>query len=601
MTTLGEHLVDAILPAEYRGRGQLTKAKLHELLVDVAKKHPADYPRIVTDLKRLGDEVATLEGVSVGLDDVGPHYASRDALLAPFAKRFHAAHDADKEQALLDAQNAMVTYASGHAGAMGDMVRSGGRGNAGQLMKIVGAPLLARDEKDQIVPWLLARSYAEGLKPSDAWVAGNEARINAIKSNISVVEPGDLTKILVNNMGDKLITTPDCGTTNGIVMKASEPSVVDRHMAHALTNPQVTSGTLVTPQLASRIAAANDVVVVRSPMTCLAPDGVCQKCQGLDYTGKPHPLGTNVGMRAAQALSEPLTQFSLNAKHGGRIDRGVSDKQPEGIKGVRQLLEIPESFLHKATLAEQAGEVKRVERAPQGGNYVWVDGTRHYVGPDLQVIATGGQKVEAGDALSDGVPKPDEVVRHKGLGEGRRYLVEALHGVYQRAGSDVDRRHLETLARSVLNHVYIADSGEHDDHGFLKGDTVNYNRLVDALAQDRKRVPLGEALGEVLAANTLHFTAGTRVTQSLHDELARRHVVNVDIAPHPPRIEPVMKPASRTPLLNPDWMARLAHRYLKESLLAGAHRGDTSDLHGPHPAPAYAAGTEFGQGAEGRY
>ena len=601
MTTLGAHLVDSILPAEYRGRGPMTKSKLHELLVDVARKHPDEYPRIVTALKRVGDEMATLEGVSVGLDDVAPHYASRDALLKPFAERFRQSQGADREKALLDAQSAMVGYTTSHPGTLGDMVRSGGRGNAGQLMKIVGAPVLARDERDQIVPWLLSRSYSEGLKPSDAWVAGNEARINAIKSNISVVEPGDLTKILVNNMGDKLVTLPDCGTENGIAMKATDPSVIDRHLAHALTNPQVAAGALVTPQLAPKIAATNDIVIVRSPMTCLAPHGVCQKCQGLDYTGKLHPLGTNVGMRAAQALSEPLTQFSLNAKHGGRIQDGGGSKQLEGIKGVRQLLEIPLSFLHKATLAEQAGEVKRIEPAPQGGHYVWVDGTRHYAGPDLEVIATPGQKVEAGDALSDGVPKPDEIVRHKGLGQGRRYLVDALHGVYQRAGSDVDRRHLETLARSVLNHVYIADPGEHDDHGFLKGDTVNYNRLVAALAEDRKHVPLHDALGETLAGNVLHFTAGTRVTESMAKELERHQVTSVDIAPSAPRVEPVMKPASRTPLLNPDWMARLAHRYLKESLLAGAHRGDTSDLHGPHPTPAYAAGTEFGLGAGGEY
>ena len=100
----------------------------------------------------------------------------------------------------------MLGHTKDNTGTMGEMVRSGGRGNAAQLMRIIGAPVLARDERDRIVPWFIPRSYAEGLKPSDAWVAGNEARINAIKSNISVVEPGDLAKILINNMGDKLIT-----------------------------------------------------------------------------------------------------------------------------------------------------------------------------------------------------------------------------------------------------------------------------------------------------------------------------------------------------------------------------------------------------------
>jgi DNA-directed RNA polymerase subunit beta' len=501
---------------------------------------------------------------------------------------------------LLDAQNAAVAYTTNHKGTMGDMVRSGGRGSAGQLMKIVAAPVLARDEKEKIVPWFLNRSYAEGLKPADAWVAGNEARINAIKSNISVVEPGDLAKILINNMGDKLVTVADCGTTNGIAMKADDAHIIDRYLAKPLTNPAVQANTLISPALARQIAATNDVVVVRSPMTCLAHDGVCQKCQGLDYTGKLHSVGVNVGMRAAQAMSEPLTQFSLNAKHGGRIDKGGDTKQLEGIKGVRQLLEIPESFLHKATLAEHAGEVGKVEAAPQGGNYVWVDQTRHYVAPAMKVVAKTGQKVEAGDVLSEGVPKPDEIVRYKGLGQGRQYLVDVMHDVYKRAGANVDKRHLETLAKSVLNHVYIADVGK-DDHGFLKGDIVNYNRYVDALANSRKNVDIKDAIGETLAGNVLHFTAGTPVTQTMHDEMAKRGIAKVNIAHDAPRIEPVMRPASRTPLLNPSWLQRLAHRYLKDSLLSGAHRGDVSDTHSYNPAAAYAEGTAFGQGEDGKY
>ncbi len=87
----------------------------------------------------------------------------------------------------------------------------------------------------------------------------------------------------------------------------------------------------------------------------------------------------------------------------------------------------------------------------------------------------------------------------------------------------------------------------------------------------------------------------------MHDEMAKRGIKTVDIAMNAPRVEPVMRPASRTPLLNSDWMARLAHRYLKESLVGGAHRGDTSEEHGYNAAAAYAKGTTFGQGENGKY
>jgi hypothetical protein len=278
---------------------------------------------------------------------------------------------------------------------------------------------------------------------------------------------------------------------------------------------------------------------------------------------------------------------------------GIGRKQLEGIKGVRQFLEIPTSFLHKAVLAEHDGKITRVDTAPQGGVYVSVDDARHYVPPDQTVLVSPGQPVFAGDALSDGVPRPDEVVRHKGLGEGRRYLVDALHDVYRRSGADIDKRHLETLARSVLSHVQIVDPGPEDS--FMKGDVVDHNRFKAALARTRRTLPSGDAVGETLARDTLHFTAGTRVTPTVSATLIRRGIQDVEVVDHGPMAIPFMRPASRTPLLNPDWMARLGHRYLKETLLAGAHRGDESDIHGYSPVPAYAAGTSFGLGQEGRY
>jgi hypothetical protein len=458
-------------------------------------------------------------------------------------------------------------------------------------MRTVGAPVFAEDSKGKVIPWFVNKSFSEGLKPADAWIMGGQARVNAVVSNISVVEPGDLAKILVNNMGDQLVSSVDCGTHNGLSMLPTDAHIIDRYLAG--TNK------LITPQLASHLAKEGKEVIVRSPMTCQAAHGVCQHCQGLSTSGHVHPIGTNVGVRAAQALAEPLTQFALNAKHGGRVVGVDDEKRLEGIKGVRALLEIPTSFAHKAVLSDRDGSVSKIDKAPQGGHFVFVGDGSHYVPPAHKVTVSIGQSMYAGDLLSDGVPKPDEVVQHKGLGEGRRYLVDALSDVYKRAGSEIDKRHLETLAKSVLNHVQITDPGPHD--AFIKGDIVNYNQFHAAIAASKQRLPTADSIGETLAEGVLHHTAGTIMTQPMADQFARHGITSVATANTGPRALPFMRPASRTPLLNPDWMARLAHRYLKESLLTGIHKGDVSNLHGASPVPAYVAGTEFGLGEEGHY
>ena len=270
------------------------------------------------------------------------------------------------------------------------------------------------------------------------------------------------------------------------------------------------------------------------------------------------------------------------------------------MAGVRQMIEVPQSFVNKATLADHMGVVTKVSVAPHGGHYVYVDQHEHYVAPHLEVLVHAGQSVEAGDVLSDGVPKPDELVAHKGLGVGRQYLVDALHRLYKKQGVDVDKRHLEILARADLNHVRVL--GHSDAHPeLLRGDLISYDVYKNAIGSDTKTMAIAAASGHVLGKETLHFTVGTPLTPSIVATMQKHGVKEVAVASSAPRVEFVMKPMTRNPLLNPDWLARMSHRYLKDTLLRGAHYGDATDYHSTHPVPAYAFGETFGTGTDGRY
>jgi len=262
------------------------------------------------------------------------------------------------------------------------------------------------------------------------------------------------------------------------------------------------------------------------------------------------------------------------------------------------MLEIPKSFVNKATLATTEGKVTDIERAPQGGFNVFVEDEKSYIPAGLSPVVEIGRNVTPGDALSDGIPKPDEVVRYKGLGTGRKYMVDHLHDIYRDRGLDIDKRHLEMLARSHLNHVRIDEDPE---ERFFPGEIVNYTTMMKTLGEDVKDKTVKDAVGNVLAQGYMHHTAGTTVTPEVAKELTKNGIRVVNVSKHPPKISFFMAPLSRNPLFNPDWMARLGHRYLKESILEGAHFGQFSDIHGTHPVPAYAYGREFGQGPQGRY
>ena len=594
--SLGQLLGNDILPDELQVSGPMTKKELYKRIYTMARRGPKDAADRIDRIRFLGHQLATTEGLSIGLDDIAPD-PRKKKLLAPLMEKIKKTDDITKRQKIiLDAEKKILPLSPEHPGSMGEMMRAGARGKPIQLMRTANAQIHANDPvTGSVIPWLIPRGYSEGLKPSEHWVANTEARTNLINARVAVTEPGAASKVLINNMNNIMILGEDCGTHNGIMMDTSDPNIMDRYLARSEAG--FTRNTLVTPHVISKLRNKRKLVMVRSPMTCELNDGVCQKCQGLDERGQLHHLGTNIGIRSAQAISEPITQMQISARHGVRGE--TSDiRKVRGMEGLKQMMEIPKSFINKATLATSEGKIDLVERAPQGGFNIHAAAQKYYIPPGLSPIVREGQNVSPGDALSDGIPKPDEVVQFKGLGAGRKYMVERLNDIYRDRGIDLDRRHLEILARSHLNHVRIEEDPESRFH---PGEIVNYSTLLKSLADDVKEVPVKEAPGNVLAKGTLHHMAGTPVTQEMVKELVSNKIKNVIVSSSPPKISFFMRPLSRNPLLNPDWMARLGHRYLKETILEGAHTGQVSDIHGTHPVPAYAYGREFGKGVGGRY
>lgn len=597
-TTLARHLLNATLPEGYKVEGPITNKGLHDHVVDLARKDPETYVRTALAIKRRGDEIATLEGISVGLADIRPDYAAREAVLGPARVAFAKAKTKpEREKIILDAQEKLLAQTKVHPGSMTHMALSGARGNAAQLMKIVTAPLATVHPKDGILPHLLDRSYAEGLTPAQYWLHGPEVRANEVAARISVSEPGEVAKVLVNNMISHVVTQGDCGTAAGIRMRVDDPHTLDRH---SQADEGLARNTLITPRVVQDLHRRGvATLLVRSPMTCAATHGVCQMCQGLSEKGQIHTVGTTVGVRAAQAMAEPLTQMALSSRHGTLTVKG-STPELTGLKGVRQLLDIPDAFRHEALVAPAAGVVTKIEPAPQGGHYVWFGAERLYAGPELQLLHKAGDHVEAGDVLTTGVPHPAKIVAHKGLGAGRAYFVDALHRVYKGEGQDLDKRHLELLAKAEINHVRLTEADpEHPE--FLKGDVINYNAFRDAYSKDTLELPTDKAVGRRLGRDVLHHTVGTVITPSLARTLGAHGVRTVYVAKSMPSVEFVMRPFTMNPLLDRDWMARLAHRYLKASIAEAAHVGDESDIHTTHPVPAYAYGAELGHGEGGRF
>lgn len=289
-----------------------------------------------------------------------------------------------------------------------------------------------------------------------------------------------------------------------------------------------------------------------------------------------------------------------NTKHsGGAASAKAGDDDYSGFEVIKQLTQVPTAFPDAAALASLDGRVEGIVPAPQGGQFVIINGEQHYVRPGADIRVKPGDVVEAGDQLSGGIVNPREIVATKGLGAGRLYLTERLTSAFRRGGYAVNRRNVEVNVRSMLDHM--ESDGFDDDNGIMPGDIVSYGQF-----QRRFRPRPGAAqlepkaaIGRYLEQPVLHHTIGTRVTPKVAEQLTKYNVKNVMAHDKPLDVRPSMQSLQDVPHFENDWLAQMGSNYLERSLLTSAHRGASSNVHGLHPIPALAKGTELGKPPKG--
>ena len=81
-----------------------------------------------------------------------------------------------------------------------------------------------------------------------------------------------------------------------------------------------------------------------------------------------------------------------------------------------------------------------------------------------------GDRVEAGDNLTEGPVNPYDILNIKGVIAAQNYLVNEIQEVYRLQGVRINDKHIEVIVRQMLQKVQVEDPG---DTKFLEGDIVS--------------------------------------------------------------------------------------------------------------------------------
>ncbi|HTE58088.1 MAG TPA: DNA-directed RNA polymerase subunit beta' [Verrucomicrobiae bacterium] len=297
-------------------------------------------------------------------------------------------------------------------------------------------------------------------------------------------------------------------------------------------------GDLITTELAKTIDEDESIdgVKIMSALSSTSVLGVPQKSYGLDpATGELVANHHPVGVIAAQSIGEPGTQLTLRTFHSG--GSAVADDITQGLPRVEELFEVraPKGQAYLADIGGitntweegdhyvvqlTADDAERVElrlgerkarvgsgtdvaigdviasledssepiTAPIAGK-AEVAKTKIVIVPSnqsvmryeipgfKQLVVKDGDKVVAGQRLTNGSINLHELMRLQGVEATQRYIMNEILRIFASQGQNIADKHLEIIVRQMFSRVQIEEAG---DTEFVTGDVVSKLAAVQA-------------------------------------------------------------------------------------------------------------------------
>ena len=481
------------------------KKMLGKIIDKCFRKHGNTITAMLLDyLKETGFKYSTMAALTVSISDIiVPQekkllMAAADEQVAKYEKAYRRGLISDEER-----YNRVIEVWSETTEKVADalmdslddlnnvniMAKSGARGSRNQIKQLAAMRGLMANASGKTVEIPVRSNFREGLSVLEFFISSHGARKGLADTALRTADSGYLTRRLVDVSQEVIVRELDCETDDGIVVRAFRDGkeeiesfyerIEGRFSALDVLHPEtgeilVGKGEYVTDEIAEKIVAAGiEQMKVRTVLACKAEQGVCAKCYGRNLaTGQIVDVGEAVGVIAAQSIGEPGTQLTMRTFHTGGVAGGDIT---QGLPRVEELFEArkPKGL---AIISEIDGIVEISEGKKKEVNIIGEDGeVKNYVIPyGSRIRVNDGEKIEAGDEITDGSVNPHDILRIKGVTGVQTYIVKEVQRVYRMQGVDINDKHIEVIVKQMINKIKVEESG---DTNLLPGGLVELSEF----------------------------------------------------------------------------------------------------------------------------
>ena len=476
----------------------LIKKNLGKIIAQIFKRYKTTETSIFLDkLKDIGFKYSTKSGITISLSDIPVNHeketiiAETNATIEKINKQFKRGLITDEERhnKVIKLWTDATTNVQGKLGdilkqdvenPLSMIINSGARGSANQLGQLAGMRgIMAKPDGGQVEIPILA-SFREGLDVQEFFLSTHGSRKGTADTALKTADAGYLTRRLVDVVQDIIVKEEDCGTIQGIeveaftdeksgsVIESFRDRIVGRYSNQKVLNPEtkevlIDKGALITERIADKIEKAGITKMeIRSVLTCKCPNGICQKCYGLNLaTGNVVEVGEAAGIMAAQSIGEPGTQLTMRTFHTGGVASAADITQ--GLPRVEELFEarIPKA---KATIAEINGKITKITDDKNNRFKIYitndVETREHVTQYNAKLRVEKGDMVSAGDPLTEGSISPKELLAVTDPTTVQGYILKEIQKVYKSQGVDVSDKHVETVVRRMITKIKVIDPGD---------------------------------------------------------------------------------------------------------------------------------------------